>query len=141
MDTLTIYVDGSFIGEETGWGYVIVNGDEVVKTDFGVLTGEITSMHQVGGELKAVIEAVQYCKKNDKQAVIYYDYEGIEKWIADLFGGKPWKTNNEWTTKYRTYMLKHKDFIRSMTKVKSHTGVKFNEMADEICKRGLKKKK
>jgi ribonuclease HI len=142
MEILNIYVDGSFLEETVGWAFIILDSsDKVVHSASGTLSGEISSMHQVGGELKAVLEAISYCKKCQKVAKLFYDYEGIEKWVADLFGGKPWKTNNQWTQKYRAYLLENKGFIHSMEKVKSHTGNVGNELVDSLAKDAIKKKK
>lgn len=130
---LDIYVDGSFKNDKAQWAFIVVEDDSVVYRERGQLEGGINEMRQIGGELKAVIQAVCYARRVQIPAKLYYDYNGIERWVADLFGGKPWKTNNEWTTKYRDFMLKNGKHVHSFVKVKGHTGDKWNEEVDKLA--------
>ena len=59
---------------------------------------------------------------------IYYDYTGIREWVVGS-----WKAKKELTQKYRDYVRASGIKIH-WVKVESHTGVKFNEMADEIAR-------
>lgn len=134
-ETIDIYVDGSFndLKEEASWAYIVVKEGTVLYKDRGTLEGEINKGRQVGGELRAVIEGIEYCKKNNKQCNIYFDYNGIFKWVADLFGKKPWKTKRFYTKDYRNYIINNKEYIKSFVKVRSHTGNKFNELVNELA--------
>ena len=65
---------------------------------------------------------------------IYYDYEGIRSWALG-----EWKTNKSVS---RDYKVKY-DSLSSQVKVyfnkvKAHSGVKFNELADQLAKRAIK---
>lgn len=130
---LTIYVDGSFKNEKAQWAFIVVDGDKVEYQERGELTGGINEMRQIGGELKAVIQAICYARRVGIPAKIHYDYNGIEKWVADLFGGKPWGCNKEWTQKYRDFVLKNGKHVHSFVKVKGHTGDFWNEEVDKLA--------
>ena len=127
---LDVYVDGSYRNERTLFGFIVVEGNKARYQERGELTGPVTAMHQIGGELKAVVNAVQWAKKNAQPIVICYDYVGIECWVADLFGKKPWKTKNPWTAKYRHFMLANSDWVVRMKRVKAHSGHHWNETVD-----------
>lgn len=65
-----------------------------------------------------------------KPVVIYYDYQGIESWATG-----EWKASKPVSQNYKKAFDEvatgmQVDFV----KVKSHTGVEFNEMADELAK-------
>ncbi|MBP5555175.1 MAG: RNAse H family protein, partial [Lachnospiraceae bacterium] len=63
---------------------------------------------------------------------ICYDYAGIECWVTGA-----WKSKNDLTRSFAMAMkgwMSHID-IR-FHKVEAHTGVKYNEIADKMAKRG-----
>ena len=48
-----------------------------------------------------------------------------------------WKTNNELTSSYsREFSSLKKNIDVKFIKVESHTGVKYNELADKLAKKG-----
>ncbi len=101
---MDIYVDGSWSANKpgvVGWAFVLVNNG-IQNAIKGQLTGDIVSMHQVGGELKAVMKAIEYCETRPDIIItaIYYDYDGIKKWLTG-----EWKTKNEYTQAYKNYIL------------------------------------
>lgn len=129
-----IYVDGCYNESKnlTGWGYVIVDDGKVLHSKSGSLSDpEVTSMYQVGGELMSTIEGLEYCKNNSiKDVLIVYDYKGIECWSTG-----EWKRNKSVTKCYYEYMKLIKQFINyRFKKIKSHSGIKFNDMADNLSK-------
>ena len=132
-EPIDIYVDGSIKNGEALWGLVVVEGDVMIYSSSGRLSGEINEMRQIGGELKAAMEAVRYARTNRIKVRIFHDYNGIFNWVADGWGGKAWQCNNEWTQKYREFILKNKEWIHSFVKVKGHSGNKWNEKADEVA--------
>ncbi|MBN1501352.1 MAG: hypothetical protein JW982_14425 [Spirochaetes bacterium] len=133
---INIYVDGSFINGISGYGAVILKGNEVLEKLSGSLTDKkYTSIRQVSGELFAVIISAEWCIKNKFQNVnIFYDYKGIECWVTG-----EWKAKNSVTREYA-------DFIRNSGlkikwhKVAAHTGDKWNEEADRLAKNGIQGK-
>lgn len=135
MKVVSAYVDGSFADRETRWALVVVDETtgEKIHEDCGKLAGLITEMYQVGGELKGAIEAVCYGKRNDCKVNIHYDMNGICEWCGDIVGKKPWKANKTWTRMYAAWMRENRHWIDGFTKVKGHSGNKWNEEADKLC--------
>jgi ribonuclease HI len=130
------YVDGSFIDNKVKYGTIIKNKSGAIVDSFsGIIDKEgIESMRQIGGELRGATTAISWAKSKKDKVIIYYDYEGIYNWVADAFGGKPWKTNNEFTKAYREYVLENLTYIEKFVKVKAHTGIKGNEEVDKLAK-------
>lgn len=130
---LQIYVDGSFLNEKAQWAFVVIEDDAVAYQERGQLEGDINSMRQIGGELKAVIQAICYARRVGIPADLYYDYNGIYKWVADGFGEKAWQCNKVWTEKYRDFVLKNRQWVNSFVKVKGHSGDRWNEEVDRLA--------
>ncbi|MEL6527228.1 MAG: RNase H family protein [Chloroflexota bacterium] len=128
------YVDGSYdeSRETVGYGAVILSGDTVLARLSGSVD-DFAESRQIGGELQATMEVIKYCQENDITKIdIYYDYKGIELWAT----GK-WKANKPLTQSYRAFMQNHRIKVH-WHKVKSHTGVKWNEVADDLAKKGTR---
>lgn len=124
------YVDGSYKDGKVGWGVVIVRDGELFGELSGVLEDQdVLGTRQVAGELRAVEEVVSWCKKHKvKEIYIHYDYTGIKEWVTGA-----WKAKNPVTQKYRDYLTESKLKI-NWVKVKSHSGVKYNDMADKLAR-------
>jgi ribonuclease HI len=129
----TAYVDGSYMKGKTGWGVVVIRDDQPVFTDSGVLSGkECVAQRQVPGEIEAAKRAVSWCEENGVATIrIAYDYMGLEKWATGQ-----WKTNNSITKAYAAFMKKTQVSIYWM-KIKSHSGDRWNDVADELAKSKL----
>lgn len=136
LDEVIAYVDGSYNIKSKIYGYGVVlllpNGD--IEKLFG--SGEsdnAVAMRNVAGELKGAMLAMQYATNNHyKKLTIYHDYEGISKWAE-----KKWKTNLDATKGYQDFCQKIKTIIElKFVKVLAHSGVEYNEMADELAKQG-----
>ncbi|MDU3828142.1 MAG: RNase H family protein, partial [Peptostreptococcus sp.] len=64
---------------------------------------------------------------------LYFDYNGIEKWCTG-----EWKTNKEGTKNYKQFYDGIKNRLRvNFYKVKAHSGVDYNELADKLAKESL----
>lgn len=126
------YVDGSFFDGKIGYGSVILEDGRVVEELSGrVDDPEAFSARQVGGEIRAVIETLEWCKKHQVgEIALYFDFMNIEKWATGAY-----KTNTPMTKAYKQYMdtCGIKIF---WVKVDSHTGVALNDRADELAKAG-----
>lgn len=135
LNTPHIYIDGSFFKNTTSYAAVVIQNGKNIHEESGKLAKKYHKYRQIGGELYAVKTAIEWCKKNKlNNAIIYYDYTGIEKWAT----GK-WKTNNSFTHSYKNYMNKIKVNIK-WVKIKSHSGDKWNEYVDQLAKDEILKK-
>lgn len=127
-----IYVDGSFMGGQVGYGAVIVKNGVMLDELLGsVKNTAMYSMRQVGGEIMAVQYALEWCRQHNVTDVdIFYDYAGVENWAT-----KRWQAKNEFTQAYAAFV--QESGIRVYWhKVKSHSGDYWNDRADELAKQG-----
>lgn len=132
---LIAFVDGSYNDkyEIYSSGGIIFTKDEK-HTFKKAYDDEYTSMRNVAGELKSVMYVLSYAfNKNIQMIDIYYDYLGIENWAANL-----WKANNPLTQGYKDYFKKISQSIKvNFHKVKSHSNIKYNDIADELAKKAI----
>lgn len=131
---VTIYVDGSFDADTGvyGYGFVAIFKDGTIKEFYGANNDADTArIRNVAGEMLGAMFAVKYAKnKKCKSVKICHDYIGIERWAKGY-----WKTKNKFTTGYADYMKRHgKEIDILFEKVDAHTGVEFNERADQLAK-------
>ncbi len=134
------YVDGSFDASKKryGSGGVLIKDGNIMET-FSKKgeNKENISMRNVAGEIEASMYAMQYCIDNGyKNLVLYFDYNGIEKWCTG-----EWKANKNGTKEYKKFYDGIKEKLQvKFVKVKAHTGVEYNEMADRLAKESIFKK-
>ncbi|MFA6693762.1 MAG: RNase H family protein [Bacillota bacterium] len=130
---LVAYVDGSFVGGTAAYGAVILENDHVLAELSGILPKEEASSHQIGGELRGALEAVKWAKtRGYKELTICYDYEGVKK-----FATGQWKRESQLAIDYHIEVNKY-DLKINWQKIAAHTGVKWNERADELAKLAAK---
>ena len=127
---LDVYTDGSFNGKQASWAFIVVQDDKPLFSNKGVLDGDINSMWQIGGEIKAAENAVLWAKEMDCKININYDYLGVEHWAT----GK-WRAKNPHTKAYQAFMQENTDkYVARWVKVVAHSGVKWNEVCDSLAK-------
>lgn len=128
------FVDGSFIEGRIGYGAVVLDRGKPVAELYGrVDDPDAFSSRQVGGEIRAVIETLEWCKRNGiSEICIFYDFENIEKWAVGSY-----KTNTPMTQAYKQY-IDNCGIRIYWRKVESHTGVALNDRADELAKMGAR---
>lgn len=131
---VTIYVDGSFDADTGvyGYGFVAIFKDGTIKEFYGANNDADTArIRNVAGEMLGAMFAVKYAKnKKCKSMKICYDYTGIERWAKGY-----WKAKNKFTAGYADYMKRNgKEIDILFEKVDAHTGVEFNERADQLAK-------
>lgn len=137
-EVVKAYVDGSYRNKKAAWAFVVIKDDNVIHEACGVINDEQVNLgHQIGGECQSVLKALQWAAEHNKQLIIYYDYIGLMKWVADIIRPrcKPWRTNKEYTVAYRKTCLVYRDYIKDFVKVKSHSGVKWNEYVDSLAEK------
>lgn len=137
------FTDGAYSQNKNKAGYGIVlftkNNQETYDKVFRWSTQshkEIIKLHNVAAECEAVKFAVQKAIEKDIQKItVFYDYEGILKWLT-----KEWGTNTTYTENYVDEMtLYSKQIKMGFVKVKSHVGIIYNELADKIATNALLK--
>lgn len=133
-DGLVAYVDGSYNIDtcEYGYGCVLIYNDQVILEIYGNGNDEEGSlMRNVSGEIAGSIVAIEYAIKNNYPSIVlYYDYEGIEKWANGT-----WKTNKPGTIYYAHKVKGYRDLINiSFVKVLAHSGNVYNDRADALAK-------
>ena len=134
---LRTYIDGSSIYKLKmfGWACVIVDDDDkVVRVEYGYSDDKrYAQSHNVAGELIASMKAIDYAiSKGEDMIKIFYDYHGIEFWATGEWKnrqGKPIVTDYIAFIKDRSKKIKI-----SFQKVIAHTGIRHNELADQLCR-------
>ncbi len=135
------YVDGSYNHAilTYAFGCVFLTPEEKIYTTFGNGNQpESLKQRNVSGEMLGAMYAVRAAMASGYEAVtLFYDYEGIEKWVSGA-----WKSKNDLTKKYAAAMRDWGGRIQiSFVKVPAHSKVTFNELADEKAREGLTKAK
>lgn len=136
-DTIEAYVDGSFDASQKKYGsggVLIKNGKVIDSFSKEGKNLDSVSMRNVAGEIEASMYAMQYCVDNAySKLVLYFDYNGIEKWCTG-----EWKANKKGTKNYKKFYDEISDKLEvKFVKVKAHTGIEYNEMADKLAKESI----
>jgi ribonuclease HI len=130
------YVDGSYLDQtkEFSYGLVVTLNGIIHHLDMGSCksNGE-NNVRQVAGELMGAIKAVEFAKKNNiSDIAIFHDYVGVA-YHATGFWERKEPSSVEYYQKINK-LMKENYINVSFVKVDSHTGDKFNEIADELAK-------
>lgn len=136
-DTLLAYVDGSYNHslQKYAFGCVFLPADGRIYTAFGNGDNPDSLQHRnVTGEMLGAMYAVKTAIFNGYSGIeIRYDYQGIEKWVTG-----EWRSKTELTQKYAAAMRNwSRQIAITFTKVAAHTNVTYNELADQMAKKGL----
>lgn len=142
---MKLFTDGAYrpaVNENVfGWGFALYDdAGDVVASDAGISNEHIES-RQIGGECMAAIKGLRYCLAHEILDVeIVYDYIGVESWATFKF-----KANKPVSQAYvNDYLALLRDFntlgdklgkkvnVR-FKKVKGHSGVAGNELADKLA--------
>ena len=123
------YVDGSYDINDMSYSY---GGEEEIEISKRYIADELSTFRNVAGELKGAIAAIEKALDMEiKKIYLHYDYTGIENWAKGN-----WKTNNIATQDYKKFIDSIKDDIEiEFIKVPAHSGIYYNEKADELAKK------
>lgn len=134
ISSVKAYVDGSYVENNIGYGVVILRDEEVIQELSGKIDDpELDSQHQIAGEIQGIIATIEWANQNHVTEIeIFFDYAGLEKWAIG-----EWKTNNALTAKYQAYMQNCTVKV-IWSKVKGHSGDRWNSRADELARNGAK---
>lgn len=129
-----VYTDGSYdkVKNRGSWGVVVVDeNDRMVSEHWGMVTiPSFLEMWNVAGELFAALKAFSLIQTLGGPIEIFHDYEGVGKWAK-----AEWRANKQSTKKYqeiaRPLYLKG---LVTFTWCKGHSGNKWNDRADELCR-------
>lgn len=135
---LIAYVDGSFdpaLGKYA-FGCILITpeGEEIRRSGNGS-DPEAVAIRNVAGEMLGAMQAVRWAERNGYDSlVIFYDYEGIEKWATGA-----WSAKNSLTQKYAGFMKDSSRKVRVVfQKVKAHSGDYYNEQVDKLARGALR---
>lgn len=134
---LAAYVDGSYDPntERYSYGCIMItpSGEEICKSGSND-NPETKALRNVAGEMLGAMTATQWAIDHNYELMdLYYDYEGIERWATH-----DWNAKNAWTKKYADFMDDSAKIMQiRFHKVAAHTGVKYNEKADQLAKKAL----
>ncbi|MDO4670119.1 MAG: ribonuclease H family protein [Aerococcus sp.] len=130
------FIDGSYDVKLNRYGYggILIYSDHQETFYGGDSQPELAKIRNVAGEMSAAMRAVQRAyQKQIAEITLYYDYMGIEAWATGS-----WQRKNPYTQQYHDYMQKMAQGIRIVyVKVPAHTGVYYNEQADQLAKKGV----
>lgn len=132
--TIKIYTDGSWSSKKpsvAGWSFLAVLDGKIIHCQYGQASAV---SQQIGGELKGAMAGLLWAKTNGFSTIeICHDYTGVAHWAKG-----EWKPKKELPKKYAQFM---KGALVgssvSFTKVDAHTGDMFNELADQLAKKGV----
>lgn len=138
----SFFVDGSYnkINKKIGYGFVCIKNNQVFYQESNQISDyEYLNFKQslnITGEIVGTMKLINYSLKNNFEKIkIYYDYEGIEKWFNQL-----WKPNSKIAIYYQNFSIeiKNKNIEILFQKVKSHSNIEFNDLADQLAKSAIK---
>lgn len=137
MSKYQLYTDGSYdsVNEIYGCGFALVKDGVCISTHTKAYQNELAKHRNIAGEVLAVMLGIEYCFKiGIKDLEIIYDYIGIGHWALG-----EWKTNKPLTKMYKSFIVDYtKHMELTFTNVKGHTGVEYNELADELASKSIK---
>lgn len=143
MRVVEAYIDGSCLGNPGpgGYGIVLIDTNTLNKKSFVGHSPNTTNQEM---ELTATIKAIESLKI-PCQINIYSDsnyvIKGITEWIH-IWKNNQWKNSSKSLISHYELWKKLNDLVYEshhtvlFHKVKAHSGIEYNELADKLAKEG-----
>ena len=151
-----VYSDGACSGNQNtenygGWGAVIIgvgafDGKEIIRKE---IYGSAKNTTNNIMELTGAIKALQSIKRKDFPVEVYVDsnyvLQGITQWING-WKSRGWRKADKKPVENKELWIKldeerNKFSNISFVKVKGHSGVELNELADQLANKGISEAK
>ncbi len=134
---MTVYVDGSFDvaqPDRYSFGAVFLYRGNIQTESRLIVDPEGAKMRNVAGEIAGARHAMEtVVGMGLREMDLCYDYFGIEKWCTG-----EWRANLPATKALAAYYESIRGALTvRFRKIESHTGVRYNEMADRLAKAAL----
>lgn len=133
------FVDGSHSLDADGkekysFGVLLITNESENSLYKAFVDKAYMESRNIAGEIEGVKQAILWAINSNKQKIkIFYDYEGIEKWAT-----KEWKAKVQVSQEYNKFFDEKSKLINiEFEHVKAHSGIVYNEKADELAKRAL----
>ncbi|HEY4533280.1 MAG TPA: viroplasmin family protein [Fusobacterium sp.] len=133
------FVDGSHSLDADGkekysFGVLLITNESEDSLYKAFVDKAYMESRNIAGEIEGVKQAILWAINSNKQKIkIFYDYEGIEKWAT-----KEWKAKVQVSQEYSKFFDEKSKLINiEFEHVKAHSGIVYNEKADELAKRAL----
>jgi len=143
--TITIYTDGSCIDNGTataegGWAAVLDNGKKQLRLSAGVSSDLFSAVTSSRMELQAVIEGMKAVINKKAVIKVYTDSTYVKnsstKWLQG-WKRNGWKKSNGDPVQNKDLWILLDGAMQELNvtfiKVKAHSGVAFNELADQLA--------
>lgn len=133
------FVDGSYSSDADGkekysFGVILLTNESEDSLYKAFIDKTYMDSGNIAGEIEGAKQAILWAIESNKQTIkIFYDYEGIEKWAT-----KEWKSKAKISQEYSKFFDEKSKLIEiKFEHVKAHSGIVYNEKADELAKRAL----
>ena len=133
------FVDGSYSLDADGkekysFGAILITNESENSLYKAFVDNDKMESRNIAGEIEGVMEAILWAIANKMQKIkIFYDYEGIEKWAK-----KEWRAKTQISKNYSKFVDEKSKLINlEFEHVKAHSGIEYNEKADELAKKAL----
>lgn len=134
--SIHIYTDGSFRDKTIAWAFVAHQRNEIIHQDSGIVKNpdrRLIAIQSAGAEIFAVMNAICWAlEQGFKKVLIHHDYDAIEAYRSPT-------AKNYYVRRYKAWIQAHNKHRMSIKFrwVKSHSGNRFNELADQLAKQAL----
>lgn len=124
-----VYTDGSYLNGNVAYAFVILEQGVEAYEDCGVVPPGFAGSRQVGGEIYAVLKALDWFEEHGVGAAsVHYDFANLALWVSGAYKA------NTFISRTLVERVRGSKVQLSWRKVRAHTGVRWNERVDELAK-------